>query len=166
MAGWGVSTCSPDETRQLGRALGQIIRQPMVVLLSGDLGAGKTCFTQGMARGLGIPEQEPIVSPTYTLMNPYRGRLELFHFDLYRLPEGEDLAELGLEEYLPGPGVAVVEWAERFPGLAREYLAVTILHQEPETRSFTFHASGSVAAKVLENLKENWSRREPDNVRI
>ncbi len=166
MVDWDVLTSSPDETRQLGRILGQIIRQPMVVLLSGDLGAGKTCFTQGLSRGLDVPEQEPIVSPTYTLMNQYPGRLELFHFDLYRLPEGEDLAELGFEEYLPGKGVAVVEWAERFPGLASEYLTVTILHQEVETRSFTFRASGSEAAKILETLKINWSRRESGNVRI
>ncbi|MEZ4598661.1 MAG: tRNA (adenosine(37)-N6)-threonylcarbamoyltransferase complex ATPase subunit type 1 TsaE [Syntrophotaleaceae bacterium] len=159
MAYWAVSTFSPDETRLLGRCLGEAIGQPMVVLLTGDLGAGKTCFAQGLARGLEVPEQEAIVSPTYTLMNPYQGRLALFHFDLYRLPENEDLAGLGFEEYLPGAGVAVVEWAERFPHLAAEYLAVEITHQDIEERSFSFCAEGEAAARVLENFRHRWEKR-------
>jgi tRNA threonylcarbamoyladenosine biosynthesis protein TsaE len=160
MAGWAVSTFSPDETRLLGRCLGLTIVQPLVVLLSGDLGAGKTCFTQGLARGLEVPEQEPIVSPTYTLMNPYQGRLALYHFDLYRLPESEDLAGLGFEEYLPGSGVAVVEWADRFPDLAAEYLAVEIAHRDIEERAFSFRARGEVAATVLEAFRSCWEKRQ------
>jgi tRNA threonylcarbamoyladenosine biosynthesis protein TsaE len=159
MTAWAVTTLSPDGTRLLGKCLGQAIRQPLVVLLSGDLGAGKTCFTQGLARGLEVPEEEPIVSPTYTLMNPYRGRLELFHFDLYRLPAGEDFAELGFEEYLPGAGVAVVEWADRIPNLATEYLAVDIVHREAEERTFTFRPRGNAAAIILEDFRGKWNCR-------
>jgi tRNA threonylcarbamoyladenosine biosynthesis protein TsaE len=160
MADWAVSTFSPEQTRLLGRCLGRVISQPLVVLLSGDLGAGKTCFTQGLARGLEVPEQEPVVSPTYTLMNPYQGRLALYHFDLYRLPESEDLAELGFEDYLPGSGVAVVEWAERFPDLAAECLAVQIAHRDIEERAFSFRARGEAAAKVLKVFRAFWEKRQ------
>jgi tRNA threonylcarbamoyladenosine biosynthesis protein TsaE len=160
MADWAVSTCSPEETRLLGNCLGLAIRHPLVVLLSGDLGAGKTCFTQGIARGLEIPEEEPIVSPTYTLMNPYRGRLDLYHFDLYRLAESEDLDELGFEEYLPGNGVAVVEWADRFPDLATDCLAVKIAHLDDEERGFAFSATGNSATTVLHDCRKRWHARD------
>jgi tRNA threonylcarbamoyladenosine biosynthesis protein TsaE len=157
---WVVSTTSSEQTQRLGRCLGQLIRQPLVVLLSGDLGAGKTCFTQGLALGLEVPEQEPVVSPTYTLMNPHRGRLELFHFDLYRLADADDLADLGLEDFLPGDGVAVVEWADRFSGLAAEYLAVEISHRGETGRTLRFHARGESAATLLAELRASWQGRE------
>lgn len=160
MDDWAVKTTSPEQTRRLGRCLGQLIRQPLVVLLSGDLGAGKTCFTQGLALGLEVPEEEPVVSPTYTLMNPYRGRLELFHFDLYRLADADDLIDLGLEDFLPGDGVAVVEWADRFSGLAAEYLAVEISHRGETGRTLLFHARGERAARLLEDLKDAWQDQE------
>jgi tRNA threonylcarbamoyladenosine biosynthesis protein TsaE len=157
---WAVETTSPEQTRRLGRCLGQLIRQPLVVLLSGDLGAGKTCFTQGLALGLEVPEEEPVVSPTYTLMNPYHGRLELFHFDLYRLAAADDLTDLGLEDFLPGAGVAVVEWADRFSGLSAEYLAVEINHRGETGRMFRFQARGEAAAALLADLQAAWQGQE------
>lgn len=163
MDDWTVTTDSPEQTRQLGRCLGQLIRQPQVVLLAGDLGAGKTCFTQGLALGLEVPEQDPIVSPTYTLMNFYRGRLELFHFDLYRLSDADDLIDLGLDDFLPGAGVAVVEWADRFSGLADEYLAVDIAHAGETARTFVFQARGEQAASLLEDLQAAWRGQVASN---
>ena len=117
MPRWSVKTLSPAETQQLGVQLGRLLDGPLVILLSGDLGAGKTCFTQGVARGLGVPEAEPVTSPTYTLMNQYGGRLPLYHFDLYRLNHQDDLVDIDFDDYLQGDGIVVVEWADRFPEL-------------------------------------------------
>ena len=153
MSDWSLSTASEEETRRLGRCLGELIEQPLVILLSGDLGAGKTCFSQGLARGLGVPEEVPVSSPSYTLMNPYQGRMELYHFDLYRLSDPEDLLELGMDDYLPGNGVAVVEWANLFTGLAKEYLAIHFTHQQNGRRNIECRAAGSAAEALLADWK-------------
>jgi tRNA threonylcarbamoyladenosine biosynthesis protein TsaE len=103
---------SPAETESLGEAWGRQARPGSVVALNGDLGAGKTQWVRGAARGLGIPAR--VHSPTFTLVNEYRGgRLKLFHLDLYRLETPAQLLSAGLEEYLSPDGVAVIEWAER-----------------------------------------------------
>ncbi len=159
MATWSLVTACEEETRRLGRCLGELIEQPLVILLSGDLGAGKTCFSQGLARGLGVPEEVPVSSPSYTLMNPYQGRLELYHFDLYRLSEPDDLLELGMEEYLPGNGVAVVEWADLFTGLAREWLAIRLTHQQGDRRHIDCHAAGAAARALLKRWQQAWQRQ-------
>lgn len=160
MQEWVIETASAEETKRLGRCLGLVIQEPTVLLLVGDLGAGKTCLTQGIARGLGIPESEPIVSPTYTLMNLYEGRLPLYHFDLYRLADPGELEELGMEEYLPGDGVAVVEWADRFEDLCQTYLAIRICHRGPDLRALHFRAVGSTGKFLLEALQSAWNQRD------
>jgi tRNA threonylcarbamoyladenosine biosynthesis protein TsaE len=160
---WSLSTASEEETGRLGRCLGRLIEQPLVILLSGDLGAGKTCFSRGLARGLGVPEEVPIASPSYTLMNAYQGRLELYHFDLYRLAEPDDLLELGMEEYLPGAGVAIVEWADLFSGLAREYLAVHLTHQRADQRHIECRAEGAGARTLLQKWQREWLDRAEGN---
>lgn len=88
-----------------------------VVALIGDLGAGKTCFVQGMAAGLGVSPRIPVNSPTYTLLNIYEGTMPLYHFDWYRLESDAALEGLGLDEYLDGDGMCVIEWADKFPHL-------------------------------------------------
>jgi tRNA threonylcarbamoyladenosine biosynthesis protein TsaE len=105
-------TKSEAETVRLGRSLAADLRAGDVVLLEGVLGAGKTALSRGIASGLGVPEEE-VRSPTFTLVNPYRGRLPVYHVDLYRIEAARDLDELGLEEILGTDGVAIVEWAER-----------------------------------------------------
>jgi len=105
-------TKSEAETVRLGRSLAADLRAGDVVLLEGVLGAGKTALSRGIASGLGVPEEE-VRSPTFTLVNPYRGRLPVYHVDLYRIAAARDLDELGLEEILGTDGVAIVEWAER-----------------------------------------------------
>jgi tRNA threonylcarbamoyladenosine biosynthesis protein TsaE len=108
-----IVTCSPNETAQLGKCVGKTIREGDILALSGELGSGKTCFTSGLASGLGISDKYPITSPTFTLINEYQGRCKLYHFDVYRLRGYEDLDDLGYEEYFSGKGVLVIEWAEK-----------------------------------------------------
>lgn len=104
-------TNSPEETEALGQRLAQHLRPGDVIAYTGDLGAGKTAFTRGLARGLGITER--ITSPTFTIVNEYQGgRLPLFHFDMYRLGSSEELYEIGWEDYLGRNGVCAVEWSE------------------------------------------------------
>ncbi len=104
---------SPAATQAFAARLGALCPDGLVLLLTGDLGSGKTCFVQGLANGLGVSNEEPVNSPTYALMNHYHGRCELYHFDLYRLASGDELDELGFDEIFAGPGVKAVEW----PGL-------------------------------------------------
>ena len=106
-------TRSEPETLALGMELARRLRPGDIVLLRGDLGMGKTVLARGLAAGLGVPPEE-VHSPTFTLVNPYRGgRCPVYHIDLYRIDRPADLDELGLEEILGGDGVAIVEWAER-----------------------------------------------------
>ena len=104
-------TCGAEETEALGCALAQTLTPGAVIAFTGDLGAGKTAFTRGLARGLGIPER--VTSPTFTIVNEYEGgRLPLFHFDMYRLGSADELFDIGWEDYLVRGGVCAVEWSE------------------------------------------------------
>ena len=112
-----IETRSPEETFRLGRNLGEAAVPGQVFTLTGDLGTGKTVFTQGFAKGLGI--EEPVNSPTFTIVQVYdEGRLPLYHFDVYRIGDIEEMEEVGFEDYIMGDGVSLIEWAE----LIREIL--------------------------------------------
>ena len=119
-------TNSPAETEALGQRLAERLQPGDVIAYTGDLGAGKTAFTRGLARGLGITER--ITSPTFTIVNEYLGgRLPLFHFDMYRLGSSEELYEIGWEDYLARGGVCAVEWSERVSeALPEDTLWVTL----------------------------------------
>ena len=120
-----VITHSAFETEQLGARLAALLRPGDVVAYRGDLGAGKTAFTRGLARGLGITA--PVTSPTYTIVNEYlQGRLPLFHFDMYRLHDADELFDLGWEDYLTRRGVCAVEWSENVEEALEEPVTVTI----------------------------------------
>ncbi|HOG11809.1 MAG: tRNA (adenosine(37)-N6)-threonylcarbamoyltransferase complex ATPase subunit type 1 TsaE [Smithellaceae bacterium] len=106
---------NPGQTFEIGLSIGKRAADGDVFALSGELGSGKTCFTGGLARGLGIGEDYAITSPTFTLINEYSGRCRLYHCDVYRLSAAEELADLGFDEYLSGKGVAAIEWAEKIP---------------------------------------------------
>ncbi len=125
-------TASAQETEQLGQRLGQQLNPGAVIAYSGDLGAGKTAFTRGLARGLGI--EDPITSPTYTIVNEYPGRIPLFHFDMYRLGSSEDLFDIGWEDYLTRGGVIAVEWSERVEDALSEVESLIRIHirRDPE----------------------------------
>ena len=118
-------TNSPEETERVGAALGKILTPGAVIAYRGDLGAGKTAFTRGLARGLGYGE--PVTSPTYTIVNEYLGgRLPLFHFDMYRLRSSDDLWDIGWEDYLDRGGVCAVEWSENVEDAMENAVYVTI----------------------------------------
>jgi len=104
---------SAEQTFAIGFAVGEKAGEGDVFALSGELGAGKTCFTGGLARGLGVGDQYTISSPTFTLINEYPGRCRLYHFDVYRLNQIGELDDLGYDEYVSGKGVVVIEWAEK-----------------------------------------------------
>ncbi len=106
-------TESPEETQALGKKIGKTLKRGDVIALIGDLGTGKTCLTQGIARGAGIAPDEIVSSPSYILINEYQGKVPIYHIDLYRLENSEEIAELGLSEYVEGDGICIVEWAER-----------------------------------------------------
>ena len=155
-----VRTCSPEQTRALGREVGRRLWLGAVVGLEGDLGAGKTCFVKGLAVGLGLDGEE-IASPTFTLIaEHYREGAALFHIDLYRL-EGlgaEDMEELGLEEYLFGRGVSAVEWFRFLPAdLLEEYLLVSIRFGPADVRVITLTAYGGLYRGVIRQLGEHLS---------
>lgn len=125
---------SPEETRAIGERLGATLRPGAVIACVGELGAGKTCFVQGLARGLGVTGDA--TSPTFVLVNQYRGRLPVYHLDAYRTESLTELLDLGIEEMLHGDGVTLVEWADRLrPLLPARTVTVTItgLGDEPRT---------------------------------
>jgi len=138
-----LNSTSEQQTLQLGKALGELLPSGSLVLLRGDLGAGKTCLATGVARGLGVDSSVPITSPTYTLLNCYEGRLPLYHFDLYRLAGDEELEELGFDEYFHGDGVALVEWPERCPELELSALLVDMAYVDEQQRHICLSASQS-----------------------
>ena len=132
-------TSSEEETTAIGERLGSTLRAGDVLLLYGDLGAGKTAFTRGLARGLGASADE-VTSPTFTLVQEYPGRLTLFHVDLYRLEERE-VDDLGLEELILGDGVVAIEWAERWRGRPDDVIEVRFEHAGEDRRRVTISRS-------------------------
>ena len=138
-----IITNSLDETRALGEKTGKHLEPGTVLALTGDLGSGKTTFIQGLAKGLDISDDYYITSPTYTLINEYPGRHLLFHVDLYRIGNYDDLDDIGLYEMLGGDGVVAVEWADKLPkDLLTEYLAIHIDILNYESRKISIAAYG------------------------
>lgn len=153
-------TRSPEETQKVGEIIGQaaidIDAENFVIALEGDLGAGKTVLVQGLARGIGVPPEYVVTSPTYTLINEYPGRVRLAHADLYRISRLEDAEDIGLDEICRRPGVLAVEWAERLPpGALRENLSIRITH-EGETRRLELNFYGRVNGSLIERLKTHF----------
>ena len=129
-------TNSPIETEAVGAALAEKLSAGDVIAYEGDLGAGKTAFTRGLARGLGA--SEPVTSPTYTIVNEYlSGRLPLFHFDMYRLSCADDLFDIGWEDYLERGGICAVEWSENVAEAMEGAIRVKIEKTGDETRRIT-----------------------------
>ena len=138
------TTHSPLETEQLGQKLGQLLPAGTIIAYRGDLGAGKTAFTRGLARGLGI--SEPVTSPTYTIVNEYlSGRLPLFHFDMYRLHSADDLFDIGWDDYLERGGICAVEWSENAAEAMENALTVTIEKLGEDCRKITLEGGPDLA---------------------
>ena len=137
-------TNTPEETEALGRRLGQVVAAGTVLAYEGDLGAGKTAFTRGLARGLGATE--PVTSPTYTIVNEYlTGRLPLFHFDMYRLRCADDLFDIGWEDYLDRGGVCAVEWSENVKDAMEGALRIKIEKTGENSRRITIEGGDPLA---------------------
>ena len=133
-------THSPEETEALGERLGKILTPGTILAYRGDLGAGKTAFTRGLARGLGCTQQ--VTSPTYTIVNEYLGgRLPLFHFDMYRLRSSDDLFDIGWDDYLDRRGVCAVEWSENVADAMEDPVTVTIEKIGENARRITIERS-------------------------
>lgn len=146
-----IRTDSEQETEDLGESLGRILFPGAVILLNGEIGAGKTVFARGVGRGLGL--YVPIQSPTFTLMNAHSGRLPFYHFDLYRLNSEEELFELGLDEALDGEGVSLVEWAGKFADFfTMPALIVWITSDGSTGRQILFQAGTESYQAVLRQL--------------
>ena len=129
-------TNTPEQTEQVGFALAQKLTPGAVIAYRGDLGAGKTAFTRGLARGLGAGD--PVTSPTYTIVNEYlSGRIPLFHFDMYRLRSADDLFDIGWDDYLERGGVCAVEWSENVEEAMEDPIRVIIEKLGEDTRRIT-----------------------------
>ncbi len=153
-----IITKSTEETLRLGTILGSLLQKGDVIGLFGDLGTGKTVFTQGIARGLKV--EDYVTSPTFTLINEYSGSLPLFHFDVYRLDDPEELLELGYEEYFFGEGVTVIEWAEKIEDyLPPGYLAVNFSKTGDVQLDHRLLRFGPPKGKRYEGLMEELNNR-------
>jgi tRNA threonylcarbamoyladenosine biosynthesis protein TsaE len=144
-----------EQTRRLGAHLAYLLAPGDIVLLEGEFGTGKTTFVQGMARGLGL-DAHYVNSPTFTLINEYRGgRHRLYHVDLYRLEDEEQVATLGLEDYFDRSGVVAIEWPEQAsPWLPDESLLVRFAHLSDTKRTLKFYAHGHRYAELLERFRK------------
>jgi tRNA threonylcarbamoyladenosine biosynthesis protein TsaE len=151
---FSVITSSPEQTWRTGQLLGNLLGAGDTVCLYGDLGAGKTNFTYGIAQGLEVRDQY-ITSPTYAFVNEYEGRIPLYHIDLYRLEEPDELENIGFEEYLESDGVTVIEWAERAEDeLPAERLSVYLSAVDEKSRELGFLAEGERYEKLVEEMKK------------
>ncbi len=143
---------APRDTKNLGRRLGSLLKGGEIIALTGDLGAGKTCFVKGLAKGLSLPEQD-ILSPTFIIIQEHFGRLPLYHIDLYRLDE-IGLEELGLRDYLFSSGVSAVEWFERLREADElNCLEVKIGFEGGSVRRIELNARGDTYVRILHDLE-------------
>ena len=148
-----ITTDSEGETKRLAESLAPLLEVGDVISLTGDLGAGKTCFVQGLAAGLGVAEA--VTSPTFTIIKQYQGRLPLYHFDVYRLTGPKDLESLGHEEYFYGSGVTVVEWGDKIKeSLPADCLTIEMHRsiEAPESRRLVISSSGRRSANLLRGV--------------
>lgn len=147
-----LNTNSSEETMKIAEIIGQYVIRKDTIILEGDLGAGKTTFTKGLAKGLEV--KRVVNSPTFNIIKEYNGRLPLFHMDVYRLKDSEE--DLGFEEYFEGEGVTVVEWAHLIEHqLPKELLKITIRRLEDTSRSITLEPNGLRYIQLCEEVMKN-----------
>jgi tRNA threonylcarbamoyladenosine biosynthesis protein TsaE len=148
-----ITTRSVDETQKLGEIIGTAVTGGTVLALTGDLGSGKTAFVQGLARGLEVPDDYYITSPSYTLINEYPGRFPLFHVDLYRISDPMDMEDLGLYEILHNSGIVAIEWADRIEQkLLPDSITIRFEITDDDTRKICITAYDLKNATLLKNI--------------
>lgn len=146
-------SASAKQTRLFGEAVGRLAHAGDLIALSGELGAGKTLLVGGLAYGLGVDPATYVCSPTFTIMHQYRGRLPLYHIDLYRIESPDAVAGLGLDEYLAGDGVTAIEWAEHGCGyLPEARLTLTLRYTGPNTRTIEIVPVGDRYMRLVQEL--------------
>lgn len=146
-----ITLANLQETMTFGYHIGTMAQTGDIILLTGDLGAGKTTLTQAIGKGLQVPENCYITSPTYSLLHEYPGRIPLYHMDLYRLSGEEEIEELGFDEYIYGQGLTIIEWPERLGDLTpQDYLEIAITSPIPENREITITAYGAMSSRLKE----------------
>ncbi len=145
-------THTPEETEMLGEQIGRALKPGTVVALIGELGAGKTTLTKGIARGLGVTDL--VHSPTFTLIHEHKGRIPVYHFDLYRLETQGEMEDIGYEGYFYGDGVAVIEWAEKIPAIIPEDRLEIRISEDDSRRRFDLQATGPKSEEVLARVLE------------
>lgn len=149
MASREIVTHSSDETIQFGRDLGARLKPPVLILLSGELGAGKTTLTKGIVSGAGAASEEEVTSPTFTLVHKYERGARVYHVDLYRIGDFHDLETLGLEDVLAEPGVVIVEWPDKLT-LHTDWpiLRIQLEHVAEDTRKITIRDEASILVGI------------------
>jgi tRNA threonylcarbamoyladenosine biosynthesis protein TsaE len=148
-----LSSGSPDQTYTWGTAIGTLLGRGDVVALVGELGAGKTTLTQGIVRGLGVADEYYIGSPTFTLINEYEGRVPVYHLDFYRIEFPSEVVHLGLEEYLDGDGVAIIEWADKIEALLpEEHMMVRLAYVDYSVRTLDIMSAGAHYDELVASL--------------
>lgn len=149
-AGHKITSSNVEETQRIAAALSEVVVPGTVIALEGDLGAGKTQFTQGLARGLGVGEA--VTSPTFNVMSVYdQGRLPLYHFDLYRLEDVAELEDIAFYDYVEADGVSCIEWATKFPDeIPEQALWISITTREDNARSVEAHAASEETQQLID----------------
>ncbi len=152
---------APEQTRYWGRVIGAALGRGDVVALQGELGAGKTTLAQGIAEGLGVSDGCYVTSPTFTLINEYQGRIPLYHLDFYRITSLAESQDLGLEEYLCGEGVAVIEWPEKIAiWLSGDYLLIKLVLVGYTERMLNVSSRGHRSAELVRHVALHQAGRE------
>jgi len=148
-----ITSSSPQKTEQIGLLLGEMLIRGDIIALSGELGTGKTTLVRGMALGMGL-EKDDVASPSFTLVNEYRGPLPLFHLDLYRLHDEKELLDIDFEAYIRGEGVVVIEWADRISGaVPSDAIWITLRYVADERREIVAEARGARYELIIEELQ-------------
>ncbi len=146
---------SLGQTRRIGEEIGRLLNEGVVIKLTGDLGSGKTSIAQGIAKGLEVPPEYYITSPTFTLLNQYPGRLEFYHADLYRLGDVVDFEDIGLMDILFEDGVVAVEWAEKLPEEFESQITIEMTIAGDASRVIRISARGNFAERFLKKLEKS-----------
>ena len=141
---------SAAQTEEIGRAVGTLLHKGAFLALFGDLGGGKTCFTRGVVAALAPDSAHLVASPTYAIMNEYPGPIPVYHFDFYRLASGDEIAELGFDDYFQDNGICIAEWSERLgDALPSDHLSITFVHDGGDCRKIVFMARGTDYRNLL-----------------
>ncbi len=148
-----IRTFSPEETQKIGKKLGSLLLPGSFILLEGELGGGKTCFTRGIVSGVDPDCQVFVSSPTFAIMNEYRCSIPVYHFDFYRLHGAGEITELGFEDYFCGEGICIAEWGERTGELTPpDHITVTFRYVTENCRDISFEAEGGRSSAALKKL--------------